>query len=234
MTAAAFFCSALALGLLLVEVASARRRSWVASARQRAERTAGVAAGILVSRLRVGHGDDDAGALCAAISAELRAGAAANQALLTATRNSPLAPRARVAAQIGEPVAPALAADAAATRSTALAGAAACWAAAVDNGAGLADGLDRVAALAWAERRLAADLAAETAAPRATARILGLLPLFGLLLGEILGARPTAWLLGEPAGWLCLGAGAALIGVGHWWSGRIVRGALPDPRGRGR
>jgi tight adherence protein B len=96
-----------------------------------------------------------------------------------------------------------------------------------DSGAGLADGLDRVAQLAAEGRRVADDLAAEVAAPRATARILAMLPFLGLLLGEMLGARPVQWLVSTPIGVGCLVLGSAFLTVGWFWSRRIVAAAAP-------
>jgi tight adherence protein B len=38
---------------------------------------------------------------------------------------------------------------------------------------------------------------------------------------------PTAarFLLGTPAGWLCIGAGLGLDAIGAWWMSRLVRRA---------
>ena len=165
--------------------------------------------------------------LCASLVSELRAGSAPGSALLAAAPDSALVPRARTAALVGEPLAPALAEDARRAGSVPLAGVAACFSAAQDSGAGLADGLVRVAALGRAQRRVTDDLAAETAAPRATARILSLLPLVGLGLGELLGAHPVSWLLGGPAGWICLFVGALFIVAGQMWVRTIMRSGLP-------
>jgi tight adherence protein B len=167
-------------------------------------------------------------ALCHELAAELEAGAPPELALRRAAAAADAVPRARAAAVLGEPVAPALAADAAAVGSTALAGLAACWRAAEQSGARLAAGLERVAATATAEEALAADLRTELAAPMATAKVLVLLPLAGLLLGELLGARPIAWLLGSPAGLCCAVLGLLLMVAARVWSGRIIAAALPD------
>lgn len=167
-------------------------------------------------------------ALCHALVAELEAGAPPDLALRRAAQSATVVPRARAAAVLGEPVAAALAADAAATSSMALAGLAACWRAGEQSGARLAGGLARVAATAAAEDALAADLRTELAAPLATARVLLLLPLAGLLLGELLGAGPIAWLAGSPAGMLCAAVGLLLIAAGRLWSRSIIAAALPD------
>lgn len=206
------------------------------------ERMAGRLADVVLGWLRGSAPADDVGALCTAICAELRAGAPPDRALLEASRHSRLIPRGRAAALLGEPIADALAADAAAVNasdgaSSALAGMAACWSAAAESGAGLAEGLERVATLAWAHRRVRADLAAETAAPKATARTLALLPVVGLVLGQVLGASPVAWLLGDPIGRACLAGGVVLQMAGRVWAGRILQQALPRdraPTGDGR
>jgi tight adherence protein B len=192
------------------------------------DRWAGATADGLVAAFTSKRREDPVGVLCAAMSGELRAGAAPGSALLAATAGNAVVPRARAAALLGEPVAPALLADSRAAGSAGLAGIAACWAASAETGAGLADGLDRVAELARTERRIIADLAAETAAPRATARILSLLPVFGILFGEMLGAQPLAWLFGSRPGWVCLLLGAAFLAAGHLWAARIVRQASPS------
>jgi tight adherence protein B len=62
------------------------------------------------------------------------------------------------------------------------------------------------------------------AGPKATARVLALLPAVGLLLGSGLGGSPVAWLLGTPLGWLMLALGLGLEAVGLWWVRRLVRG----------
>src|SRR5690606_31598599 len=53
------------------------------------------------------------------------------------------------------------------------------------------------------------------AGPRSTARLLGWLPLLGLVLGAAVGADPLAVLLGGGLGSLCLAAGAALMVLGR-------------------
>lgn len=106
-----------------------------------------------------------------------------------------------------------------------LAGAAACWQVAVDGGAGLADGLDRIAAVQRAEHAEREDLRAQLAGPRSTAVLLALLPLLGVLLGTGFGADPLRVLLHTPAGLACLVSGGLLEWAGLAWTGRIVRSA---------
>lgn len=60
------------------------------------------------------------------------------------------------------------------------------------------------------------------AMPLATVRILMALPLVTLLAGEAMGARPMAFLLGNPAGWGLLGVGATFEGCGIAWMQWLV------------
>jgi tight adherence protein B len=170
--------------------------------------------------------------LCAAVAGEVRAGLPPHTALARAVRDAgwardPALGEAAVpvlaAARFGGDVPAALHAAARVPGARGLAGAAACWQVAVDGGAGLAAGLDRVAATLRAERDQAADLTAQLAGPRSTAVMLALLPAFGVLLGTGLGAAPLHVLLHTPPGLACLVVGALLEWAGLAWSARITR-----------
>ncbi|WP_037663434.1 type II secretion system F family protein, partial [Streptomyces aurantiacus] len=106
-----------------------------------------------------------------------------------------------------------------------LLGLTACWRVAVDRGAGLAAGLDRLEAALRAERDQRADLRAQLAGSRSTALMLAGLPLLGLLMGAALGADPLRVLFHTGAGLGCLLVGGLLEGAGVWWALRIVRKA---------
>ncbi|MGH3325873.1 MAG: type II secretion system F family protein, partial [Streptomyces sp.] len=101
----------------------------------------------------------------------------------------------------------------------------ACWQVAVEGGAGLAEGLDRVAGALRAERDQREELRAQLAGPRSTAVVLALLPGFGLLLGGAMGAGPLRVLLHSPAGLVCLVVGGLLEWAGLAWVARLVRTA---------
>jgi tight adherence protein B len=129
------------------------------------------------------------------------------------------------AARFGGDVPAALRQTAAVPGAEGLSGAAACWEVAVEGGAGLADGLDRVAATLRAERDQREELRAQLAGPKATAGMLALLPAFGVLLGVSLGADPLRVLFHTATGIGCLLVGGALEWAGLAWTGRIVRAA---------
>lgn len=73
-----------------------------------------------------------------------------------------------------------------------------------------------------AERqRFSASVYSGTAGARASAGILAGLPLLGLLLGQLIGARPLSFLFAGPGGGL-LTAGVVLACAGLLWSDRII------------
>lgn len=177
-------------------------------------------------------------ALCGALAGEVRAGRQPGEALRAAAGGGGPGLGADAGAGLGEARAGVLAAarfggdvpgalERAARESGAqgLLGLAACWRVAVDRGAGLAAGLERLEGALRAERDQRADLRAQLAGARSTAVMLAGLPVLGLLMGSALGAAPLRVLLHTGAGLGCLAVGGVLEGVGVWWALRIVRGA---------
>ncbi|WP_371660700.1 type II secretion system F family protein [Streptomyces sp. NBC_00280] len=172
---------------------------------------------------------DEVIALCGALAGEVRAGRQPGEALLRAARGSGGLGEAQAsvlaAARFGGDVPGALAAAARQAGAEGLLGLAACWRVAVDQGAGLAAGLDRLEGALRADRDQRADLRAQLGGARSTAVMLAGLPVLGLVLGTALGADPLHVLLHTGAGLGCLLVGGVLEGVGLWWALRIVRGA---------
>ena len=168
-------------------------------------------------------------ALCGAIAGEVRAGRQPGEALLGAARDSDglgdAQPVVLAAARFGGDVPGALTEAARQPGADGLVGLAACWRVAVDRGAGLAAGLDRLEGALRAERDQRADMRAQLAGSRSTASMLAGLPVLGLLLGTALGADPLHVLLHTAPGLGCLLRGGVLEAVGLWWALRIVRGA---------
>ncbi|WP_411572784.1 MULTISPECIES: type II secretion system F family protein [Streptomyces] len=167
--------------------------------------------------------------LCGVLSGEVHAGRQPGAALLRAARDSGGLGDARAAviaaARFGGDVPCALAAAAREPGAEGLLGLAAYWRVAVDRGAGLAAGLDRLDGALRAERDQRADLRAQLAGARATALLLAILPVLGLLLGAAMGADPLRVLLHTGVGLGCLTTGLVLEAAGTWWAVRIVRGA---------
>jgi tight adherence protein B len=97
-----------------------------------------------------------------------------------------------------------------------------CWQLASDHGLAIAT-LMRAAQRDIAERqRFSARVSSSMAGARATAAILAGLPVLGVLLGQLIGARPLSFLLsGHAGGWLLV-VGSTLACVGLLWSDRIT------------
>ncbi|MFE9449067.1 type II secretion system F family protein [Streptomyces sp. NPDC006739] len=167
--------------------------------------------------------------LCGALAGEVRAGRQPGEALLRAARDCGGLGDAQAAvvaaARFGGDVPGALTVAARSPGAEGLSGLAACWRVAVDQGAGLAAGLDRLDGALRAERDQRADLRAQLSGARATAVLLAALPVLGLLLGSAMGAHPLHVLLHTGAGLGCLVVGAVFEAVGMWWVTRIVREA---------
>lgn len=97
-----------------------------------------------------------------------------------------------------------------------------CWQLASDQGLAIAT-LMRAAQRDIAERqRFSARVSSSMAGARATATILAGLPVLGVLLGQLIGARPLRFLLsGHTGGWLLV-VGSMLTCAGLLWSDRIT------------
>lgn len=176
--------------------------------------------------------------LCAAVAGELRAGCQPDRALLAVERADGAVVRGLgdaaaavlAAARFGGDVPEALREAGRLPGAEGLVGVAACWQVAVEGGAGLAEGLDRVAGALRAELDQREELRAQLAGPRSTALALALLPVVGLALGSAMDADPLKVLLHSPAGLLCLAAGLGLEAAGAAWVTRIMRTAEGSER----
>ncbi|OBG33646.1 type II secretion system F family protein [Mycobacterium sp. E3198] len=97
-----------------------------------------------------------------------------------------------------------------------------CWQLAGDHGLAIAT-LMRAAQRDIAERqRFSARVTSSMAGARATATILAGLPALGMLLGQLIGARPLSLLLGGHTGGWLLVVGSTLACGGLLWSDRIT------------
>ncbi|MDQ6649253.1 MAG: type II secretion system F family protein [Actinomycetota bacterium] len=184
--------------------------------------------------------------LCAVLAAELRAGSGPVDALTAAAdavdgRCSELARRAASAARVGgdaglalrsmpdrqeQPVGRRRADPVVEPAALVLRRLAACWQVSARTGAGLATSVDRLAEALRVDEEQRAELAAQLAGPRATARLLAALPLAGVGMAALLGAAPMAVLLHTRWGAGCLLLGLGLDVAGVAWTGRLTREAL--------
>lgn len=159
------------------------------------------------------------------LASELTAGSHPLAALERSAGVPPLWPQALAAARFGDAVDRGLLLDAHDNEVIAsqLRQLAACWRMGSVHGSGLALSVERLALSVQSQFELHSLLRSELAAPRATARMLALLPIVGIVMGYLLGANPIAWFLGSTIGALVLLCAVALTITGAFWTRRIVR-----------
>lgn len=93
------------------------------------------------------------------------------------------------------------------------------------RGIALADAVEVLAGDATARADANRDVASLLAGPRATAALLTLLPGFGLVLGQSIGADPVGVLLHSTPGAISMVAGSLLAATGVLWTHSMVRSA---------
>lgn len=221
--------------------APARLRLWELTSRSAGGRPWRARTAAFVPRLaslaRPGRADRETAAwrracleLCQALETELAAGRPSGEALIQAIAavDAPdpviLRPVAAAARDGGD--IPSALADAARLPGTrGLHRLAMCWQVSVTVGAGLSALVAGVAASLREAESHRQDLAAQLAGPRATARLLALLPILGILMAVALDMRPFDFLFGGPAGIACLMTGVLLDTAGIVWINRMVAAA---------
>jgi tight adherence protein B len=166
--------------------------------------------------------------LCDGIAAELAAGRPPDMALVNAAEVLDAVPALSAvidAARSGDDVTAAL------TRASATAGCdglrllAGCWRVGVDRGGMLGSVIEGLAEALRDQRSHRQEIALQLAGPRATARLLAVLPALGLGMAAALGARPLSFLFGTLPGALCLTLGLGLDALGLWWTARLAMAA---------
>jgi tight adherence protein B len=161
---------------------------------------------------------------CEVMAAQLRAGRSPPQALEAAADACPeLAPAARHL-RLGGDV-PAVLRDI--ESSPAADGLASAWATAEASGAALAGVVERVVAELLAQQEIRREVDEQLAGPRATARILAVLPVAGIGLGFTLGVDVPHTLLSTELGLCCLSVGFLLALAGLVWVERLVTSMRP-------
>lgn len=161
-------------------------------------------------------------ALCDALVAELRSGQSTLSALERVAEEWDELTSVASAARMGADVPTALRSTAALPGAEALSEVAAAWQVSARSGAGLAEVLERMGAAVREQEDVARESAAALAPARATAHLLGVLPLVGLALGTALGGDPLHVLFATPVGTALLALGAALALTGVLWVERLV------------
>lgn len=199
--------AAAAVGLTAVIAAGAALRLIGLGRRTRAEHT---------TRAEVANA-------CSVIANQVRVGRIPAEALSLAAEDAPvLAVASRVQRNGGDVVA-ALLGQSLRPGCGGLRDLARAWQVGTRTGAPMADLLDQVASALRADQSVERTIASELAGPRATGRVMAVLPLCGIGLGYLLGGDPIGFLLAGPLGWGCLIGGAVFAACGVLWIEWLAR-----------
>jgi tight adherence protein B len=99
------------------------------------------------------------------------------------------------------------------------------WRVAIDTGAPMSAMLREVATGLSADQELRSVVSGELASPRATGKVMAVLPLCGIAMGYLLGGDPVGWLVADRLGWVCLLGGVLLACAGILWVEQLGRAA---------
>jgi tight adherence protein B len=168
-------------------------------------------------------------AACATLASQLRIGRVPSDALSVAAQDCPVLNRANAAQELGGDVVAAWQAQSTDPGCGGLADLARAWRVSAETGAPMAAALEQVAISLADDQALGSVVAGELAGPRATGKIMAVLPLCGIALGYALGGDPIGFLLQGPLGWGCLVCGVALAATGVLW----VEGLAQQAAGEG-
>ncbi len=154
---------------------------------------------------------------CSVLASHLRVGQIPSDALAAASVDCPVLMEAVRTQDIGGDVVELWRQQARQPGRSGLLDLARSWRVAVDSGAPLAPVLSVAAESLRSDQVLQGVVAGELAAPRATAKVMAVLPALGVAMGYLLGGSPLTWLWAEPLGWACLSGGVLLACAGVLW-----------------
>ncbi len=169
--------------------------------------------------------------VCAVLASLVRVGHVPAVAIRLAAQDCPLLEPVVAAQAVGGDVPTALRAAAAVPGQAGLLRLAQAWQVSATTGAPLGPTLTALAQAVRAERDLAQVVAGELASPRATSRLLLVLPLAGIGMGEAIGAQPLRWLTTGVVGPVCLLTAALLATAGALITDRLVGSVERAQRG---
>ena len=154
---------------------------------------------------------------CSALAAQLRVGQVPSVALGVAAEDFTVLREARDAQDLGGDVTRVWHSQAQRPGYAGLLDLARAWQVSSRSGAPMSAVLEHVAEGLADDQSLRAVVAGELSAPRATGKVMAVLPGCGVGLGYLLGGEPIGWLLAGPLGWGCLLGGVVLACLGVLW-----------------
>lgn len=162
---------------------------------------------------------------CRVLASELRIGKVPSEALAAAVVDHPILAEAERVHRLGGDVVPTWRSWSRKPGQGGLLELARGWELCQATGAPLADTLDQIADSLAADQTVRMMVAGELAAPRASGKIMAVLPLCGIGLGYLIGGDPLTFLWQQPVGWGCLLGGTMLAAVGILWIDALTRQA---------
>ncbi|QGN33985.1 type II secretion system F family protein [Microlunatus sp. Gsoil 973] len=175
-----------------------------------------------VVRRRAAAGRREAAQACSVLATQVRIGQPPLVAVRSAAADCPvLAPAVAVVDLGGDPVA-VWRRQALTPGYGGLAEIARAWQLSIRTGADMGDALDKVAEGLFEDDALGLVIASEAAGPRASGKIMAVLPLAGIGLGYAIGGDPLRFLTRSPYGWACLVIGTLLACAGVLWMERVA------------
>ncbi|WP_158600419.1 type II secretion system F family protein [Tessaracoccus antarcticus] len=219
------------LVLLLTALLGLRVAGWGVAGAAMAATASWVISGMRAQRNVVRERDETARAV-RTVSLLLQSGQIPTRALEDAAADCVVLAPAALTGRLGGDVAAALREAGMLPGRDGLTRMAAAWCVSERTGAPIAAILTRVSETLRQERHLAAVVAAELAAARASGRVMALLPFVAIGLGVVVGADPLGFLFGSWLGEAVFVAGTLLAAVGVVWTENISRNGSSAPRGQ--
>ena len=165
---------------------------------------------------------------CSILAAQVRIGQVPTEALRSAAEDCPILVPARDTVAIGGDPAGCWHAQSTGPGLAGLADLARAWQLSINTGAELAAALEQVAEALASDQALGLVITSEAAAPRATGKIMAVLPVVGIALGYMMGGDPVTFLISSPIGWACLAVGSFCACVGVLWMEQIADRATAE------
>lgn len=165
---------------------------------------------------------------CSILAAQVRIGQVPSEALRSAAEDCPVLVAAQETVVIGGDPVDCWQTQARTPGLAGLSDLARAWRLSISTGAELAAALDEVAEALASDQALTLLISSEAASPRATGKIMAVLPIVGIGLGYVMGGDPVTFLVGTPIGWTCLVLGSFFACVGVLWMEKIADRATAE------